>query len=130
MTTFPNAAPPPGALFDNVPTVAVTEKYAATFGVSAEHARTLIEGAALEPAPAQPTPATRIAQVRGGRWVAVDVFMQYGAPIPLDLALRRVEVGRTVFVAREDAGTVLEAVTRGESIDGNGVLRLSVGLIK
>lgn len=42
--------------------------------------------------------------------MAVDVFMQYGAPIPLDLALRRVEVGRTVFVAREDAGTVLESL--------------------
>lgn len=62
------------------------------------------------PPPARLTPATRIAQVRGGRWVAVDVFMQYGAPIPLDLALRRVEVGRTVFVAREDAGTVLESL--------------------
>ena len=113
MTTFPNAAPPPGALFDNVPTVAVTEKYAATFGVSAEHARTLIEGAALEPAPAQPTPATRIAQVRGGRWMAVDVYMQYGQPLPLALAVKRVAIGRTVFVRREDAGAVLVAVTSG-----------------
>ena len=64
--------------------------------------------ATAEP-PAQPTPATRIAQVRGGKWVAVDVLMQYGAPVPLDLALRRVGSGRTVFVRREDAKAVLGA---------------------
>ena len=55
------------------------------------------------------TPASRICQDRGGRWMAVDVLMQYGKPIPLDLALRRVAIGRTVFVAREDAGKVMEA---------------------
>ena len=88
MTTFPNAAPPPGALFDNAPSV--------------------------EPPPsAHLTPASRICQDRGGRWMAVDVYMQYGKPIPLDLALRRVAIGRTVFVAREDAGAVLVAVTSG-----------------
>ena len=83
---FPNAAPPPGALFDNAP---------------ASVPQTL---------PAHPTPATRIAQVRGGRWVAVDVLMQYGSPIPLDLALQRVAIGRTVFVRREDAKTVLASL--------------------
>ena len=88
MTTFPNAAPPPGALFDNAPTVAAE-------------------------VPAHLTPASRISQQRGGRWIAVDVLMQYGAPIPLALALQRVEHGRTVFVAREDAGAVLEAANRG-----------------
>lgn len=36
--------------------------------------------------------------------------MQYGKPIPLDLALQLVAIGRTVFVAREDAGKVMEAV--------------------
>jgi len=36
--------------------------------------------------------------------------------VPLALALRRVEIGRTVFVAREDAGTVLEAVGRGAPV--------------
>jgi hypothetical protein len=48
--------------------------------------------------------------------MAIDVDMQYGAPVPLELALRRVQNGRTVFVAREDAGAVLEAVggTDGE----------------
>ncbi len=55
-------------------------------------------------------PATRIFRDRGGRWQAADVLMQYGAPIPLALALRRVQNGRTVFVAREDAKAVLEAV--------------------
>ena len=42
--------------------------------------------------------------------MAVDVFMQYGAPVPVDLAIKRVAIGRTVFVRREDAGAVLEAV--------------------
>lgn len=39
--------------------------------------------------------------------------MQYGAPVPLDLALKRVRNGRTVFVRREDAASVLEGVNRG-----------------
>ena len=53
-------------------------------------------------------------------WLAIDVLMQYGEPIPLDLALQRVENGRTVFVRREDAGAVLVAATtaRGEGKDG------------
>ena len=95
MTTFPNAAPPPGALFDNAPSV--------------------------EPPPsAHLTPASRICQDRGGRWMAVDVLMQYGRPIPLALALSRVAIGRTVFVRREDAAAVLVAangvgVKSGES---------------
>lgn len=84
MNDYPNAAPPPGALFDNAPTVAPAQ-----------------------PAPA--TPATRISQLRGGRWVAVPVTMRYGQPVPLELALKRVAIGRTVFVAREDAGSVMEA---------------------
>ena len=84
MTTFPNAAPPPGALFDNAPSV--------------------------EPPPsAHLTPASRICQDRGGRWMAVDVYMQYGQPLPLALAVKRVAIGRTVFVRREDAGVVMEA---------------------
>ena len=82
---FPNAAPPPGALFDNAP---------------ASVPQTL---------PAHLTPATRIAQVRGGAWAAVDVMMQHGQPISLDLALKRVAIGRTVFVRREDAAAVMGA---------------------
>jgi len=39
------------------------------------------------------------------------VLMQYGRPVPLTLALRRVGIGRTVFVACEDAGAVMEAVS-------------------
>lgn len=62
-------------------------------------------------------PATRICRDRGGRWFATDVLMQYGQPVPLDLALRRVSIGRTVFVAREDAGKVMEAVGSGSKND-------------
>ncbi len=92
--TYANAAPPPGALFDNAPSVGT-------------------------PPPAHLIPASRICQDRGGRWTAVDVYMQYGQPLPLALAVKRVRNGRTVFVAREDAGAVLVAanagVTDGES---------------
>lgn len=100
MTTYANAAPPPGALFDNAPTVPLP---AVTMTTTTGH---LI-------------PATRISQVRGGRWVAVDVLMQYGSPIPLDLALQRVAIGRTVFVQPGDAAAVLAAVRGG----GNGETR-------
>ena len=119
MTTYANAAPPPGALFDNAPVVEAARKYAATFGVSEEYAHALIEDATLPPAPTHTTPATRISQGRNGQWYRHDVLMQYGAPVPLALALRRVAIGRTVFVAREDAASVLEAVrgTDGESND-------------
>ena len=81
---YPNAAPPPGALFDSARTVPPT-------------------------VPAHLTPASRICQDRGGRWTAVDVYMQYGQPLPLALAVKRVAIGRTVFVRREDAGAVLVA---------------------
>jgi len=64
---------------------------------------------------AHTTPATRISQGRNGQWYRHDVLMQYGRPVPLDLALRRVEMGRTVFVRREDAGAVMEAVGSGET---------------
>ena len=96
MSDFPNAASPPGALFDNAPAV---------------------KPAYFREPPDTLTPAVRISQLRGGRWVAVDVFMQYRRPVPLELALRRVTIGRTVFVAREDAERVMEAVTgeHGES---------------
>ena len=42
-------------------------------------------------------------------WLAIDVLMQYGQPLPLALAVKRVAIGRTVFVRREDAGAVLVA---------------------
>ena len=96
MTTYANAAPPPGALFDNAPAAPFP---AVTMTTTTGH---LI-------------PATRIAQVRGGRWVAVDVLMQYGSPIPLDLALQRVAIGRTVFVRREDTAAVMGAAN---GVDG------------
>ena len=95
MTDFPNASPPPGALFDNAPTVPTSP-------------------------PSHLTPATRIARGRNGQWYGLEVLMQYGAPVPLALALRRVAIGRTVFVAREDAAAVLEAVrgTDGDNAHG------------
>ena len=92
MTDFPNAAPPPGALFDNAPTVP-------------------------PPVPVHLIPATRISMVKGGKWIGVEVYMQYGKPIPLDLALRRVALGRTVFVAREDAGKVMETLLSGDLVE-------------
>lgn len=98
MSNFPNAAPPPGALFDNAPTVAPT-------WYARSDTSTLI-------------PATRISQGRNGQWYTLDVLMQYGRPLSLDLALRRVAIGRTVFVAREDAGTVMEAV-KSSGAQGN-----------
>ena len=86
MTDFTNAPASPSALFDNAPTAPAV----------AQHAHT--------------TPATRIAQDRNGRWYPHDVDMQYGAPVPVELALKRVAIGRTVFVRREDAARVMEAV--------------------
>ena len=54
-------------------------------------------------------------------WLAIDVLMQYGQPVPLALAVKRVAIGRTVFVRREDAGAVLVAAN-GLGVDwqGNG----------
>jgi len=96
---FPNAAPPPGALFDNAPAQPETAITMST------------------PPPAHLIPASRICQDRGGRWMAVDVYMQYGQPLPLALAVKRVAIGRTVFVRREDAGAVLVAAN-GQGVDG------------
>ena len=112
MTTYANAAPPPGALFDNAPTgiprlVDVPGSdgdVTIEFDTPADREEFLRRVAA-----SRLTPAARISQQRGGRWIAVDVWMQYGRPIPLDLALRRVAIGRTVFVRREDAEAVLGA---------------------
>lgn len=100
MNDYTNAPPPPGALFDNVPVTVDVPAAGITTATATWHL----------------TPATRISQIRGGRWVAVDVFMQYGQPLPLALALSRVAIGRTVFVQPGDAETVLDAVRGG----GNG----------
>ena len=54
-------------------------------------------------------------------WLAIDVLMQYGQPLPLALAVKRVAIGRTVFVRREDAGAVLVAargVGSGDNANG------------
>lgn len=54
--------------------------------------------------------------------LAIDVLMQYGRPVPLALVLTRVAIGRTVFVRREDAGAVMEAV-QGTTQAGQGNAR-------
>ena len=91
---FPNAAPPPGALFDNAPAQPAEPCPAVTMTTTTGYL----------------TPATRIAQGRNGKWYSLDVMMQYGRPVPLALALSRVSIGGTVFVAREDAKTVLASI--------------------
>ena len=101
MNDFPNAAPPPGAIFDNAPAQPAEPCPAVTMTTTTGYL----------------TPATRIAQGRNGKWYSLDVLMQYGRPVPLALALRRVEIGRTVFVAREDAGTVLAKAVGGTDGD-------------
>ena len=105
---FPNAAPPPGALFDNAPAVPNMNTTADVPVTSASVPPTV---------PAHLTPASRVCQDRGGRWTAVDVLMQYGQPLPLALAVKRVAIGRTVFVRREDAGAVLVAVNNPMTAD-------------
>jgi hypothetical protein len=90
MTDYTNAPTPQGALFDDAPAVQTTY--------------TMHAAAAL-------TPAVRIACDRDGKWFAKDVAMQYGAPLPLELALKRVAIGRTVFVQPGDAAQVMEAVS-------------------
>lgn len=109
MTTFPNAPASHSALFDNAPTVT-----ASNMNTTADCSVTT--ASVPQTLTVHLTPAARICQDRGGRWMAVNVLMQYGAPIPLALALRRVQNGRTVFVAREDAKAVLESL-QGAPVD-------------
>ena len=99
MSEYVNAAPPPGAIFDNAPAQPAEPFAAVTMTTTTGYL----------------TPATRIAQGRNGKWYSLDVLMQYGRPVPLALALSRVSIGRTVFVAREDAGKVLETLSRADS---------------
>ena len=99
---FPNAAPPTGALFDNVPAVTVSNMNT-TADVSVTTA------SVPQTLTVHLTPATRIARDRNGKWYPLETWMQYGAPVPLALALQRVAMGRTVFVRREDAAAVLVA---------------------
>lgn len=109
MTTFPNAPAPRSALFDDAPA-------ATTAAIVTTDANSITAAAVPQTLTVHLTPATRIAQGRNGKWYGLDVLMQYGRPVPLALALSRVSIGRTVFVEREDAGKVLEAVggTDGE----------------
>jgi hypothetical protein len=109
MTTFPNAPAPRSALFDDAPA-------ATTAAIVTTDANSITAAAVPQTLTVHLTPATRIAQGRNGKWYSLDVLMQYGAPVPVDLAIKRVAIGRTVFVQPGDAGAVLEAVggTDGE----------------
>jgi len=108
MTTFTNAPAPRSALFDDAPA-------ATTAATITTDANSITAAAVPQTLTVHLTPATRIAQGRSGRWYALDVLMQYGRPVPLTLALSRVGIGRTVFVAREDAAVVLETLLRTDS---------------
>jgi hypothetical protein len=88
MTTYTNAPAPHSAYLDNAPTAPVPQR-------------------------AHTTPATRIYQDGKGCWCSHDVTMQYGAPVPLALAVKRVQIGRTVFVQPGDAAAVLDAARGG-----------------
>ncbi len=107
MTTFPNAPAPHSALFDNAPSV--------TAATVANAQPSVTTAAVPQTLTVHTTPATRISQGRNGQWYRHDVLMQYGRPVPLDLAIKRVAIGRTVFVAREDAGAVMETLLRNNS---------------
>ncbi|MBK8800420.1 MAG: hypothetical protein IPM07_30890 [Anaerolineales bacterium] len=107
MTTYTNAAASHSALFDNAPTV--------TAATVANAQPSVTTAAVPQTLTVHTTPATRISQGRNGQWYRHDVLMQYGRPVPLDLAIKRVAIGRTVFVAREDAGAVMETLLRNNS---------------
>ncbi len=104
MTTFPNAPAPRSALFDDAPA-------ATTAAIVTTDANSITAATVPQTLTVHLTPATRIAQGRNGQWYTLNVLMQYGQPVSLDLALKRVGSGRTVFVRREDAGAVMEAVS-------------------
>lgn len=53
------------------------------------------------------TPAVKIHQDGRGQWQQHAVQLQYSAPQPLDVALAKVQQGRTVFVQPDDAAAVL-----------------------
>ena len=103
---FSNAPASHSALFDNAPTVSNMNTTADCSVTTTSVPQTLT---------VHLIPATRICQDRGGRWMAVDVYMQYGQPLPLALAVKRMAIGRTVFVRREDKDAVLEAAQSGEN---------------
>ena len=55
------------------------------------------------------TPAVRIYRNARGEWLPHNVELHYSRPARLDDACAKVREGKTVFVALEDAGAVLEA---------------------
>ncbi len=57
--------------------------------------------------------ASRICRAADGKWHAYDCTLRHSQPMAVDVAVERARAGRTVFVLRENAGTVLGAVAEG-----------------
>ncbi len=55
-------------------------------------------------------PAVRIHRQPSGQLHAAHCLLQYSKPLPPEQAIERVKAGRTAFVAREDAHSVLDAL--------------------
>lgn len=55
-------------------------------------------------------PAARIGRRPKGDVYCIDVFLMYTKPQRVDEAVERALAGRTVFVRREDAAQVVEAL--------------------
>jgi len=60
--------------------------------------------------------AVRIFQDQRGQWQALSVLLTYSRPLPLAAACEKVNAGRTVFVAEDDAAAVLAAARDGERV--------------
>lgn len=54
--------------------------------------------------------AARIGRRPNGEVFCADIFMQYSKPTPVAAAIEKALAGKTVFVRREDAATVLAAL--------------------
>lgn len=55
-------------------------------------------------------PAARIGRRPKGEIYCIDVFLMYTRPQAVEAAIERAMSGRTVFVRREDAPAVVEAL--------------------
>ncbi len=57
--------------------------------------------------------ASRICRAADGKWHAYDCILHHSRPMMVAEAIERARMGKTVFVLRENTGTVLGAVTDG-----------------
>jgi len=58
--------------------------------------------------------AARIGRRPNGEVFCVEVFMQYGKPAPVAVAIEKALAGGTVFVRREDAPSVVAALAQAK----------------